>query len=433
MENKLFKPSDFRTGPMMLVSGFMLIALLLVLGGCSSEESSQKKQMSDSMEKGAEGTFGYDVRFLKKYTDVIVLRDKDSLGSVLVTPTMQGRVMTSSVEGDRGKSLGWVNHELIESGEMKEHFTPYGGEDRFWIGPEGGQYSVFIEPGKEMIFDNWYVPAGFNTEPWTLVAKSDTNVTVEKDLSLMNYSNSDFELTVTRTIKIFDRQQAEDILDIQIPGSIQHVAFESENSIRNRGEEAWTKKTGAPSIWILSMFMPAPGITVIIPYKEGTEEELGPVVTTDYFGEISSERLKIEDGTIFFKVDGKKRRKLGVSPRRALPTAGSYDETNNILTIIRYTFPENNTEYVNQLWKEQDDPFGGNIVYAYNDGPLEDGSQLGPFYELESSSPAAFLEPDETLTHNHQVFHFTGNKQTLNQISEEALGVGLEKITSAFE
>lgn len=385
------------------------------------------------MEKGVEGTFGYDVRFLKEYTDVVVLRDKDSLGSVLVTPTMQGRVMTSSVEGDRGKSLGWVNHELIESGEIKEHFTPYGGEDRFWIGPEGGQYSVFIEPGKEMIFDNWYVPAGFNTEPWTLVAKSDTNVTVETDLSLTNYSKTDFDLTVTRTIKIFNRQQTEGILGIQIPGDIQQVAFESENSIRNTGEETWTKKTGAPSIWILSMFTPAPGITVVIPYKEGTDEELGPVVTTDYFGDISSERLKIKDGTIFFKVDGKKRRKLGVSPRRALPTAGSYDETNNILTVIRYTFPENNTEYVNQLWKEQDDPFGGNIVYAYNDGPLEDGSQLGPFYELESSSPAAFLEPGETLTHNHQVFHFTGNKETLNQISEEVLGIGLKKITSAFE
>src|SRR5699024_4888483 len=115
--------------------------------------------------------------------------------------------------------------------------------------------------------------------------------------------------------------------------------------------------------------------------KKGPKSELGPVVTTDYFGDISSERLKIEEGVVYFKIDGNKRRKLGVSPRRALPVAGSYDETNNMLTIIKYTLPANNNEYMNQLWKQQDEPYSGNVVFAYNDGPLEDGSQLGPFYE----------------------------------------------------
>lgn len=429
MENSTLSALKKFVGQILLVSFLVTIAW----AGCTSEESSQKQEISNPLEKETKGTFGYDVRFLEDYTDVVVLRDQDSLGSVLVTPTMQGRVMTSSVEGDSGKSLGWVNHELIESGEIKEHFTPYGGEDRFWIGPEGGQYSVFIEPGREMVFENWYVPSGINTESWQLADRSENRVSVTKNLNLTNYSSTQYQIEVTRAINLLNKSRTESLLEVQIPEVVKQVAYESENTIKNIGEEAWTKETGAPSIWILSMFTPASGITVVVPYKEGPYEKLGPVVTTEYFGDISSKRLKIDNGTIYFKVDGNKRRKLGVSPQRALPVAGSYDGSNNILTIIRYTFPENKTDYVNQLWKQQEDPYNGNIVYAYNDGPLENGSQLGPFYELESSSPAAFLAPDEALTHTHQVFHFTGSKQMLNQISEKVLSVGLNEITSAFE
>lgn len=407
---------------MKLIAKLILLTLLVMSStACTSTENQNE-----------EDTFGYDVEFLQDYTDVVVLESEDGQGKVLVIPEMQGRVMTSTVEGYGGKSLGWVNRDIIESGEIDEHFTPYGGEDRFWIGPEGGQYSVFITPGEDMVFENWFVPSGINTEPWQLADNSNNRVTVTKDLTLTNYSNTEYQIGVTRAINLLDDSQAESLLDIQIPDNVGKVAYESENTIQNTGENNWTKETGAPAIWILSMFTPAPGITVAIPFKEGSEEELGPVVTTEYFGDISSDRLRVEDGIIYFKVDGEQRRKLGVSPRRALPVAGSYDETNEILTLIHYTLPEDNTDYVNQLWEQQDEPYGGNAVFAYNDGPLEDGSQLGPFYELESSSPAAFLAPEESLTHHHRVFHFTGDKESLNRISQNVLGVSVDEISEAF-
>lgn len=402
--------------------------LFLTVHACSSGDES----CEESTETPESGTFGYDVNFLKEYTNVVVLNSEGSRGKIVVTPEMQGRVMTSSVNGNKGKSLGWVNHELIESGEILEQFTPYGGEDRFWIAPEGGQYSVFLTPGEEMVFENWYVPSGFNTDPWTLVSQSGTHVIVEKDLVLTNYSEVEYDINVNRTINLFTLSQTEQLLGIEIPEEVQHVAYESENTIRNIGGTSWTKETGAPAIWILSMFTPAPGITVVVPFKEGSEDQLGPVATTNIFGEITEDRLKIDKGVIYFKVDGEKRRKLGVSPRRALPVAGSYDETNNILTIIQYTLPEHNFEYVNQQWKMQDEPYNGESVFAYNDGPLEDGSQLGPFYEMESSSPAAFLDPGEELKHHHRVFHFSGEEKSLSQIAQRVLGVSLQEIVDAF-
>ncbi len=393
----------------------------MAISACSSTESNNK-----------EGTFGYDVQFLEKYTDVVVLNNEKSGGSILVTPKMQGRVMTSTLQGEEGKSLGWVNHDLISSGKTKEHFTPYGGEDRFWIAPEGGQYSIFIEPGKEMVFKNWYVPAAFNTEPWKLVDQSDSQVQVHKKMELTNYSGTKFNLDVDRTVRLLGNDKISQMLDVSIPSGINTVAYESENTMTNTGDKAWTKDTGALAIWILSQFKPAPGVTVVIPFKKGSEEELGSVVTTAYFGEISDERLQVKDGTIYFKMDGKKRRKLGVSPKRSLGIQGSYDETNNILTIMQYNQPDNETDYMNQLWKQQEHPYKGNAQFAYNDGPLEDGSQLGPFFEMESSSPAAFLAADESITHDHRIYHFSGTEEKLSQISEKVLGIDLESIKSAF-
>lgn len=58
--------------------------------------------------------------------------------------------------------------------------------------------------------------------------------------------------------------------------------------------------------------------------------------------------------------------------------------------------------------------------------------QMGPFYELESASPALFLAPGQSHTHHHTVFHFTGPEIALDAICQKVLGVSIEKIKSAL-
>ena len=53
--------------------------------------------------------------------------------------------MTSTVGGSNSPSHGWINRELIEAGRNDPHINAYGGEDRFWLGPEGGQFSIFFK------------------------------------------------------------------------------------------------------------------------------------------------------------------------------------------------------------------------------------------------------------------------------------------------
>ena len=85
------------------------------------------------------------------------------------------------------------------------------------------------------------------------------------------------------------------------------------------------------------------------------------------------------------------------------------------------------------MWEIQKEPFAGDVVNSYNDGPPAPGAKpLGPFYELETSSPAAALAPGESLTHVHRTFHFQGEERDLDALARRLLGTGLERVRTAL-
>jgi hypothetical protein len=257
---------------------------------------------------------------------------------------------------------------------------------------------------------------------------SEHQVSLTKNMSLVNYKGTQLELRVDRKISILNRGDINNILKMHLDSAVKVVGIKTDNSITNIGKDEWTKQTGAPCLWNLDMFTPSPKATIVIPYEEKAS---GKVATTDYFGQIPPDRVTTKKRRLFLKADGKSRGKLGMTAARTLSVAGSYDAANNVLSIILFDVDKKAT-YLNQEWKTDKDPLVGDAVNAYNDGPLANGSQLGPFYELESVSPAAFLKPDEKLTHQHYIFHFTGDAAGLNTISSRILGISLADIQSAF-
>jgi hypothetical protein len=73
------------------------------------------------------------------------------------------------------------------------------------------------------------------------------------------------------------------------------------------------------------------------------------------------------------------------------------------------------------------------VVNSYNDGPPAPGAKpLGPFYELETSSPAAALGPGESLRHVHRTFHFQGPRPELDALARRLLGAPLDAIEQAL-
>ena len=376
------------------------------------------------------GTFGYDLQFLKKYhKDLILLGDEsDAAAQIIILPAYQGRVMTSTAEGDGGMSFGWINYELVDSNREEEHFHAFGGEERFWLGPEGGQFSIYFKKGDPFNFDHWFVPKAIDTEPFILVSASKTEANFQREISLKNYTGFEFNLRVTRNIRLLSKTEIPLLLGVSIPENLQIVGFESNNSITNTGNTPWTKETGLLSIWILSMFNAGDKTTIAVPYKQGNEADLGKIVTDDYFGKVPVDRLKIKNGFIFLNADANYRSKIGISPKRALPILASFDGVNEVLTIAQFSLPEYPADYVNSLWEMQENPFEGDVVNAYNDG-LIDGKQMGKFYELESSSPAATLNVGESVHHLHRTIHLKGNIKELDEITQTLLGIHLSEFS----
>jgi len=378
-------------------------------------------------------TFGDETTFLKQHTDAIILTDSTGKAKIAVSPKLQGRVLTSTAAGDKGLSFGWINRALISSGTIAQHINVYGGEDRFWLGPEGGQYSIFFKKDAPFDLDHWFTPAPIDTEPFELVTKHNDRIQMKKDIRLENYSGSVFELGVYREVAVLESKDAVKLLNTHLSENIKLVAYQSNNRITNTGKTGWNKTSGMLSIWILGMFNPSPATTIVIPYQPGSEQELGPLVNDAYFGKVPVDRLVIGKNVIFFKGDGQYRSKIGLSPKRAKPVLGSYDAANKVLTIVQYTKPEGVVEYVNSMWEMQKDPFHGDVVNSYNDGAPKPGSKpLGPLYELETSSPAAALEPGKMLEHIHRTFHLQGEEKDLDPIARSVLGVSIGEILQAF-
>jgi len=379
-------------------------------------------------------SYHQELQFLKSHVDVIELSDNEGKSKLIVVPAWQGRVMTSSADGDNGLSFGWINHELIASREIQKHINVFGGEDRFWMGPEGGQFSIFFKGQDPFDLEHWQTPPVIDTEAYNVTELHQDRVVFGQQFHLVNYSGSELDGNIKREIKLLEDIEISEALDMNIPENTLRVGYVSINTITNSGKNPWRKETGLLSVWILGMFTPSPETTVVIPFVEGEDQELGPIVNDAYFGKVPDSRLKIGDGFVFFKGDGFYRSKIGLSGQRRKPIMGSYDANAGVLTIVTYTKPENATDYVNSMWELQDKPFAGDVVNSYNDGPPEPGAKpLGPFYELETSSPAAALEPGESLTHENRTFHFQGTEEELNTIALKCLGVGLENIKAALK
>ena len=378
----------------------------------------------------SENTYCQDVALVRGQVEVIELTDGAG-ASVAVAPDYQGRVMTSTLAGGEGASFGWINAEFIASGAEDEVFNNYGGEDRFWLGPEAGQLGLWFGQGEPFEMDRWRTPPGLNRGGLDVTARDGRSVAMARQFQVTNYAGTVFDCAVQRTVRLLDAAAAGELLRGPVGGGVKVVGFESENTLANAGEATWSRDGGLLSIWILGQFKPLPRGKVIVPFRAGEPVELGPKATTDYFGAIPPERCFVGDDHLLLSCDGKFRSKIGISPQRAKKALGSFDPDACVLTIVQFNRPLTAPElpYVNSIWQIQDQPFAGDAVNSYNDGEAEPGAgQFGPFYEIETSSPAAALEPGQSLTHVHRTFHFAGDTGALNELAVKVLGVDVLRL-----
>jgi len=377
-----------------------------------------------------ENSFQDDAKFIADHYDIHILRN-DEGGRAIVVPALQGRTMTSASQGEEGQSYGFIKYDAFGQ-EHDPQINLFGGEDRIWISPEGGQFSVFFDPDVPMDFANWRTPEILDSTPYDVVEKSDSLITTKQSTSLKNMSGYVFDVELKRTVELLSREAAAKYMNANVEG-VSLVAHESRNTLTNTGDKTWQQETGLIGLWSLCMSKPSSGATLMIPFRKGDESELGTIVTSDYFGELDSKRLAVNEelSMIFLLGDGDYRSKLGLSEKRALPLLGSWDSERGVLTVAQFSMPDKAPHgYTNNLWEFQEDPYCGDVINGYNDGPNESGGKLGGFYELETVSPAYALGPGESCTHMHRTIRIEGDRDKLDAISKAVFGVSLDQVES---
>ncbi len=385
--------------------------------------------------KGSSMSYGEVRDFLAKHTKLVELTA--GVGArVAIAPAWQGRVMTSTCTGLEGPSFGFVCYDFISAGKSNLHFNNYGGEDRMWLSPEGGQYSLWFKPGETQNLANWHTAPMLNNTPWAVTSAGDSShARLEAAASLQNASGTKFRVHVTRDVRLLPAADAGRRFGdaagqtLRAPG-VKTVAYETVNQFTNRGAPM-SKAKGLLAIWILGMLNAGPEAVTILPYKPGSEAELGPIVRSDYFGSVPPDRLKILPQAVLFRGDANFRSKLGISQRRAKNVLGAIDFQNGVLTLVTFSMPDDPTQhlYPNSAWQvPQKEPYRGDVVNAYNDGPNDTGGQMGKFLELESVSPAKELATGESLSHRSTTLHVQADRDTLALLAREVLGVELDAV-----
>lgn len=421
---------------MQRLSAALVLSIVVMCCACSGRTMTDQTPSASGAAPApspAAGSFADDLAFLRAHTTVTVLSSPDGRAQVVVAPDYQGRVMTSTAAGSAGASFGYVHRPGISAGTRQPHMTVLGGEDRLWLGPEGGQYGLYFPPGSAFDTEHWQVPEPIDWGAWPVTAETSRAVTFRRTMTVTNYTGTRFDAQIDRTVTLLDRDDAAKALGLPLPATLDVVAYESDNRLTNTGAKPWTKAGGLLSIWILGMYQPAPRTTIVIPVSPGSTADRGPIVNDAYFGAIPADRLKAAGGVVFFRGDGRLRGKIGIPRPRAREFAGSYDPDRRILTIVQISLPDDARDYVNSMWAHQDRPYGGDVINSYNDGPLGPGQgPLGPFYEIESSSPAAALAPHQTLRHVHRTMHLQGSAPDLDAIARACFGVDLAAIVSAL-
>ena len=407
----------------------MILAAVLAAGGAAALAADTK---------GKPMTYGEARAFLAKHTELIELTN-DAGARVAICPEWQGRVMTSTCGGMEGLSFGFVNDEFITAGKPDRHFNNFGAEERLWLSPEGGQFSLWFEPGKPQNLDNWFTPPAFNEGAWKVVSSA-PSLCMAATMKLQNTSGTQFHFDVTRGVRLLGTSDLKKMLGESAAekiaaAGVKSVAYETDNRLTNRGADM-TRAKGLVSIWILGMMNCGPQTVVIVPYKPGSEAELGHVVKSDYFGVVPAERLRTLPEAVLLRADGNYRSKIGIPQPRARNVVGSIDFQNNVLTLVHFSMPADPTKklYMNNQWGgPAAEPYKGDVVNSYNDGPPAPGKKgLGPFYEVESLSPAKALKTGESLAHQHRTIHIQADSATLADLAKEVLGVDLDKVKSAM-
>ena len=214
------------------------------------------------------------IEILKKYTKLKELL----LDNVEIIACERGARLIS-LRINNSPNIIWINPFLEEI--LKRDDWNIGGL-RIWISPERNFF--YRRPGE---FQEWFCPKTLDPNDYKFI-QEENKVILEGKIELK-------DMLTKEVLKGFIRREF----------SLE-IARENE-AIVNVKEALFTENVISTKINLWTLLQVAPPGTVIIPVKENTR----PI---HYFNPIPSDRIKVTNDAVFFKIDGNYVCKLGIRP-----------------------------------------------------------------------------------------------------------------------
>ena len=181
--------------------------------------------------------------------------------------------MTSTTAAATRRASDGSGAQPSRPGRYQPHMNVFGGEDRFWLGPEGGQYALYFKPGDPFDLDHWQTPERVRLGRMGHRRASRRHQSrFRKRMTLVNYSGTPFDIDVDRTVRLLSAAEAGSSLGEPARATASRlVAFESSNTVTNAGAAAPGRRSPG---WCRSGFsgssLPSPGDDDRDPVHAGT-------------------------------------------------------------------------------------------------------------------------------------------------------------------
>lgn len=340
--------------------------------------------------------------------------EKITLGSadgpqLVIVPSLSGRVMGASTEGDLGENLMWVNKAILDGSYFAQKPLSWNaGGLRTWVAPE----DLFFLP-EDKDASKWFVPAELDPAPYTVTARSDSEVTMQLAATLNTNTGKTYEIMLTRRIRLIP--EFSEPAAGPLPAGVTYVGISEFHSLQNLSDQVIGKDLPPVCLW--SLLQTNPSGTMLIPIAKGSDPKKA---YREYFNPLGPDRIAVENGIISVKIDGKYRSKIGVNAKasgKGIALLRDDGGGNGVLLVKLFAVDPKGT-YVDKPWGKPSNY--GDVIEMYND----DGKS-GGFTELECHGPAKVLKKGETQSHDVVLHIFKGPIPELQKIGSVLLGADL--------
>ena len=386
------------------------------------DETVSPNSMSSGRASGS--SFASDSMFLlRQDPEAIVLRSEPV--TLIASAKYQGKVLTSTAGG--GHSFGYLNRAAFAKTDPDAPINGFGGESRFWLGPEAGPHGIFFAPGEALAGEAWDTPDAIDSEAWTLRDRGERHVSFGTTAQVRNRLGTTFYVALDRTITLEPTAAS---------ATAPTVRYRVDDRITNAGGAPWTPTTGTLCTWNLGMLPAGDDVVIVAPTIGDPAVAERAVRTTEYMGEVPAERLRFVaherprgrrgfTGAVLFRGDGKAITKFGLPAAVSPGIIASVNVATGAVSIYA-TEQAAGARHVSMAWVEGADPLDGDVVTSYNHGLAD--AEGGSFYELETIGPAKFLGPGESSGHVTTIEHFVGPEATVMRAVESRLGLTQEDL-----